>query len=81
MDVLAKQLIGFVFDMPLYFSVVMGNTNSKAKPAQKRIENGMPPPPRMEWDPKLQKNVLNLWCCVEDRKKSDKDRGCYCTIS
>lgn len=65
--------------MPLYFSVVMGNTSSKSKPTQKRIENGAPPPPRMEWDPKLKRNVLNLGCCVEDRKKLD--RGCVCTIS
>lgn len=62
--------------MPLYFSVIAGSTHTK--PQRKRIDNG-PPLPRMEWDPKQGRNVLNLGCCVEDRKKPSRE--CVCTIS
>jgi len=62
--------------MPVYFSVVMGSTHKK--PQQKRIDNG-PPPPRMEWDAKKGRNVLNLDCCGGNRK--DNDKSSICSIS
>jgi len=62
--------------MPLYFSVALGRP--PAKPQYKRIDNGHPPP-RMQWDAKQGRNVLNLGSCTEDRKKPNRD--CTCVIS